>query len=52
MKTRNVHISGADEAGSALAYWLHRHGFSPTGKRARALAACLTSTQPGSSWPA
>jgi hypothetical protein len=30
MKTRNVLISGAGVAESALAYWLHRHGFSPT----------------------
>ncbi|GAA4209027.1 FAD-dependent monooxygenase [Microbispora amethystogenes] len=27
---RNVLISGASVAGPALAYWLHRHGFTPT----------------------
>ena len=30
MKTKNVLISGAGVAGPALAFWLHRHGFSPT----------------------
>ncbi|WP_066951625.1 FAD-dependent monooxygenase [Microtetraspora fusca] len=30
MKNRNVLISGASVAGPALAYWLHRHGFTPT----------------------
>jgi 2-polyprenyl-6-methoxyphenol hydroxylase-like FAD-dependent oxidoreductase len=30
MQNRNVLISGASIAGPALAYWLRRHGFSPT----------------------
>jgi 2-polyprenyl-6-methoxyphenol hydroxylase-like FAD-dependent oxidoreductase len=30
MKNLNVLISGASVAGPALAYWLHRHGFTPT----------------------
>ncbi|MEW9550598.1 FAD-dependent monooxygenase [Nonomuraea sp. NPDC050783] len=30
MRNRNVLISGASVAGPALAYWLHRHGFTPT----------------------
>ncbi|MEU7742583.1 FAD-dependent monooxygenase [Nonomuraea sp. NPDC049158] len=30
MKNTNVLISGASVAGPALAYWLHRHGFTPT----------------------
>jgi 2-polyprenyl-6-methoxyphenol hydroxylase-like FAD-dependent oxidoreductase len=30
MRNRNVLISGASIAGPALAYWLRRHGFSPT----------------------
>ncbi|MGI5160166.1 FAD-dependent monooxygenase [Microbispora sp. CA-102843] len=30
MDNRNVLISGASVAGPALAYWLHRHGFTPT----------------------
>ncbi|MER6951842.1 FAD-dependent monooxygenase [Nonomuraea sp. NPDC000554] len=30
MKNINVLISGASVAGPALAYWLHRHGFTPT----------------------
>ncbi len=30
MKNKTVLISGASIAGPALAYWLHRHGFSPT----------------------
>lgn len=30
MKSINVLISGASVAGPALAYWLHRHGFTPT----------------------
>lgn len=30
MKNRNVLISGAGVAGPALAYWLHKHGFSAT----------------------
>ncbi|MFF3666270.1 FAD-dependent monooxygenase [Microtetraspora malaysiensis] len=30
MTNRNVLISGASVAGPALAYWLHRHGFTPT----------------------
>jgi 2-polyprenyl-6-methoxyphenol hydroxylase-like FAD-dependent oxidoreductase len=30
MKNRTVLISGASIAGPALAYWLHRHGFTPT----------------------
>jgi 2-polyprenyl-6-methoxyphenol hydroxylase-like FAD-dependent oxidoreductase len=30
MTTRTVLISGASIAGPALAYWLRRHGFSPT----------------------
>ncbi len=30
MKNRSVLISGASVAGPALAYWLHRHGFTPT----------------------
>jgi len=29
---RNVLISGASIAGPALAYWLHRHGFSSDGR--------------------
>lgn len=29
MNTKTVLISGASIAGPALAYWLHRHGFSP-----------------------
>ncbi len=30
MTTPSVLISGASVAGPALAYWLHRHGFTPT----------------------
>ena len=30
MRNRNVLISGAGPAGMTLAYWLRRHGFSPT----------------------
>ncbi|MEU6430042.1 FAD-dependent monooxygenase [Microbispora sp. NPDC046973] len=30
MNNRTVLISGASVAGPALAYWLHRHGFTPT----------------------
>ncbi|MGV9303781.1 MULTISPECIES: FAD-dependent monooxygenase [unclassified Nonomuraea] len=30
MKNRTVLISGASIAGTTLAYWLHRHGFTPT----------------------
>ncbi|MEV7807641.1 FAD-dependent monooxygenase [Microbispora sp. NPDC088329] len=30
MTNRSVLISGASVAGPALAYWLHRHGFTPT----------------------
>ncbi|MET8139576.1 FAD-dependent monooxygenase [Sphaerisporangium sp. NPDC005288] len=30
MKNRTVLISGAGVAGTALAYWLRRHGFAPT----------------------
>lgn len=30
MRNRNVLISGAGPAGMTLAYWLSRHGFSPT----------------------
>ncbi len=30
MKNQNVLISGASIAGPALAYWLRRHGFTPT----------------------
>lgn len=30
MKNLNVLISGASIAGTTLAYWLHRHGFTPT----------------------
>ncbi|MEV0144130.1 MULTISPECIES: FAD-dependent monooxygenase [unclassified Nonomuraea] len=30
MRNTNVLISGASVAGPALAYWLHRHGFTPT----------------------
>ena len=30
MRNRNVLISGAGPAGMMLAYWLRRHGFSPT----------------------
>ncbi|MEV8632979.1 FAD-dependent monooxygenase [Streptosporangium sp. NPDC051023] len=30
LKNKNVLISGAGIAGPALAYWLHRHGFTPT----------------------
>jgi 2-polyprenyl-6-methoxyphenol hydroxylase-like FAD-dependent oxidoreductase len=30
MRNRTVLISGASIAGPALAYWLHRYGFSPT----------------------
>ncbi|MDP9868703.1 MULTISPECIES: FAD-dependent monooxygenase [Streptosporangium] len=30
MKNINVLISGSSVAGPALAYWLHRHGFTPT----------------------
>ncbi|MGP8304475.1 FAD-dependent monooxygenase [Streptomyces inhibens] len=30
MKNSTVLISGASVAGPALAYWLHRHGFTPT----------------------
>jgi 2-polyprenyl-6-methoxyphenol hydroxylase-like FAD-dependent oxidoreductase len=30
MENRNVLISGASIAGPALAYWLRRHGFTPT----------------------
>jgi 2-polyprenyl-6-methoxyphenol hydroxylase-like FAD-dependent oxidoreductase len=30
MQNRNILISGAGIAGSALAYWLRRHGFHPT----------------------
>src|SRR3954462_705553 len=30
MENRKVLISGASIAGPALAYWLHRHGFTPT----------------------
>ena len=29
-RCRNVLISGAGQAGLILAYWLSRHGFSPT----------------------
>ncbi|MEV4381495.1 FAD-dependent monooxygenase [Streptosporangium sp. NPDC049644] len=29
-KNKNILISGAGVAGPALAYWLHRHGFTPT----------------------
>jgi 2-polyprenyl-6-methoxyphenol hydroxylase-like FAD-dependent oxidoreductase len=30
VKNRNVLISGAGPAGLTLAYWLSRHGFTPT----------------------
>ncbi|HJQ47719.1 MAG TPA: FAD-dependent monooxygenase [Amycolatopsis sp.] len=30
MQTPKILISGAGIAGTALAYWLHRHGFAPT----------------------
>lgn len=30
MRNRTVLVSGASIAGPALAYWLHRHGFTPT----------------------
>jgi 2-polyprenyl-6-methoxyphenol hydroxylase-like FAD-dependent oxidoreductase len=30
MKNRSILISGAGIAGPAMAYWLHRYGFSPT----------------------
>ncbi|WP_329425157.1 FAD-dependent monooxygenase [Streptosporangium sp. NBC_01495] len=30
LKNTNILISGAGVAGPALAYWLHRHGFTPT----------------------
>lgn len=30
MGNQNILISGASIAGPALAYWLHRHGFTPT----------------------
>jgi 2-polyprenyl-6-methoxyphenol hydroxylase-like FAD-dependent oxidoreductase len=30
LKNKTVLISGASVAGPALAYWLHRHGFTPT----------------------
>ena len=30
MKNRDILISGAGVAGTALGYWLRRHGFSPT----------------------
>ncbi|MFC6834790.1 hypothetical protein ACFQL8_38885, partial [Streptomyces goshikiensis] len=29
-KNQTVLISGGSVAGPALAYWLHRHGFTPT----------------------
>ncbi|MGW4424360.1 FAD-dependent monooxygenase [Streptosporangium sp. NPDC004631] len=30
LKNKDILISGAGVAGPALAYWLHRHGFTPT----------------------
>ncbi|MFC4588879.1 FAD-dependent monooxygenase [Sphaerisporangium corydalis] len=30
MKNQSILISGASIAGTTLAYWLHRHGFTPT----------------------
>ncbi|MFC6517687.1 hypothetical protein ACFQFR_35840 [Streptomyces goshikiensis] len=38
-KNQTVLISGGSVAGPALAYWLHRHGFTPHHRRAGTAAA-------------